>query len=175
MVKGPGYNREALESSNTMSGINSGIRPKGFKTVALLGVFANTLALAVMYPVALYFEYTQPEQIPILRIISWLSWIVYLPLTGILLVGSIGLLCKQNWSRSLCLWALTVDLIFGICEVAIDTSIRIANWSSDTIYDLAIIPILLLFYIAEGAVLFYLNNKSIKLYLEKCSGNTHGQ
>lgn len=158
-----------------MSEINTGARPKGFKTVALLGVFANTLALAVMFPVALYFEYTQPEQIPILRIISWLSWIVYLPLTGILLIGSIGLLCKQNWSRSLCMWALTVDLIFGICQDTIETFIRIANWNSSTIYDLAFMPIALLFYVAEGAVLVYLNNKSVKWYLEKCSGNTNGQ
>lgn len=154
--------------------VDAGIRPNGFKTVALLGVFANTLALAVDYPVALYFKYTQPEQIPILEIISWLSWIVFLPLTGILLVGSIGLLCKQNWSRSLCLWALTVSIILGICIFAIDTPIRIANWNSDTIYDLATIPILLLHIIAEGAVLVYLNSKSVKRYLDKCSGITNG-
>jgi len=158
-----------------MSGTSTGARPKGFKTVALLGVFANALALTVMYPISLWVLYTQPEQIPILRIIFWLSYLVYLPVTAILLIGSIGLLCKQNWSRSLCLWALTVDLIFGICQVAVDIMIRIANWNNETVYNLVFIPVYLLFFIAEGTVLVYLKNKSVKLYLEKCSGSIHGQ
>ena len=149
-------------------------RPKGFKSIALGGVFSNALALAVLYPAAIYFGYKNPEEIAILRTMSLLSLFIYLPLTSILLVGSIGLLFKQYWSRSLCLWALTTEIIFGVCEIVVDTLIRVANWNENTIFELAFLPVVILIYILEGGVIYYLNRKRIEQYLDKCRGNANG-
>jgi len=157
-----------------MTGINTVARPKGFKSIALAGVFSNTLFLAVIYPGLIYLQYKNPDEIAILRIMSLFSWFIYLPLTVILLVGSIGLLFKQYWSRSLCLWALTADIILGVCYIVIDNSVRIANWNNDTIFSLASIPIYILIYILEGGVIYYLNRKRVDQYLDKCRFNANG-
>lgn len=149
-------------------------RPKGFKSLALAGIFFNTFSLAILYPVLLYLGYKNPEEIAILRIMSLLSWFIYLPLTVILLVGSIGLLFKQYWSRSLCLWALTADIILGVCYIVVDTSIRVANWNENTIFTPLFLPISILIYIIEGVVIFYLNRKRVEQYLKKCRDNANG-
>ena len=149
-------------------------RPKGFKSLALAGIFFNTFSLAIFYPVLIYFGYKNPEEIAILRTMSLLSLFIYLPLTSILLVGSIGLLFKQYWSRSLCLWALTTEIIFGVCEIVVDTLIRVANWNENTIFGLAFLPVVILIYILEGGVIYYLNRKRIEQYLDKCRGNANG-
>lgn len=148
-------------------------RPKGFKSVALGGVFFNTLALAVLYPALIYLQYKNPEEIAILRTMSLLTLFIYLPLTAILLVGSIGLLFKQYWSRSLCLWALTTEIILSVCEIVIDTLIRVANWNENTIFELLFLPVIILVYILEGGVIYYLNRKRVEQYLGKCRDNAN--
>jgi len=150
----------------------TGTRPKGFRLIALAGVLLNTLWI-VLYPVLINLGFKYPEDIEILRIMWLFQWFITLPLTVILLVGSLGLLFKQYWSRRLCLWALTADIIFGVCYIFIDISIRIANWNDRTIISLAFIPIYILIYISEVGVIFYLSRIRVAQYLDKSRSNAN--
>ena len=149
-------------------------RPKGFKSLALAGIFFNTFSLAILYPVLIYFGYKNPEEIAILRTMSLLALYISLPLTSILLVGSIGLLFKQYWSRLLCLWTLTTGIIFGVCEIVVYTLVRVANWDENTIIELALLPIYILNYIVNGVIIFYLSRKKVEQYLKKYRDSANG-
>ena len=149
-------------------------RPKGYKAVTLLGIFHNSLCLAVLYPLSIYFEYTNPEKIPMLGLMSTISNLISIPLTSILLVAAIGLFFKQYWSRELCLWALSAELLFGICYQTIDSLVRIANWTDDTIYSLALIPLVFLSWIAQAAVMVFLSSDGVKNYLSNYRKGANG-
>lgn len=140
-------------------------RPKGYKAIALLGIMWNSMSLAILYPLYIYVEYTNPEKIPILRFMLIFSCFISIPLTSALLAGAIGLLLKQYWARSLCLWALSAELIFGVCYQIVDTAIRISNWDDSTIYMLMTIPLYILLWITEAAVILYLKSDGVKNYL----------
>jgi len=144
--------------------MNTNLKPKGFKSIALIGISWNSVQLAILYPLAIIAQYGYPENIPALRTLSTYSFFVNVPLTCILLVGSIGLFYKRSWSRGLCLWALSTELLFGICYELIDIYLRIDDSSNNTVQNVALIAVDIIYFVAQGAVIVFLYSKGVKDY-----------
>lgn len=146
-------------------------RPNGFRAVALLGIFYNSLLLLLLYPLSIYTEFYEPERIPILGFMFRVSLLISIPLTCVLLAGSIGLIYKKSWSRTLCIWAMSAELLFGVCYMIIDTLVRLGSWDDETIFSLMILPLYFFTWVFQVLVLLFLNSTGVKLYLGNYGGS----
>lgn len=140
-------------------------RPSGYKTIAVLGVAWNSVCLMILLPIAIYGSITNPEKIPILKLLDLFWYTIIVPVAVALLFGSIGLLQNKIWARTVCLAGLTIDILFGASTDAIRAIVSVMNWGNDTALTLAVLPISILTYVLEGAILLYIKQKRVKFYI----------
>lgn len=142
------------------------MRPYGFKTIAFLGIFVNILSLCIAYPLILalynaYGETLKPFEVFMLFIDTPIGII----LTSMLLLGSIGLLRRQEWGRKLCVIGLSMNIGYGICSLTVDVLYNLIKWNEKSINSLITIPIVIAMAILEICIVIYLRSAETKKYL----------
>jgi len=141
-------------------------KPYGFKAIAILGVFINSIDLIFFSPLAIYNLVTGNGIINNLDLwLGALTMFIWVPLVCLLLISSIGLLMKQTWSRKLCLICLLISIFIGTISFIIESILLILNWSDKVKFGLLALPFCIAFISVEIFVVFYLKQKSVKNYL----------
>jgi len=146
-----------------MKGSTNGKRPKSYRVVAILGIVANAFFL-VLNSVAIYSTILEAGSS------GWTGWLLFdlvlyllwTPLTIGLMIGSIGLLQRAGWSRSLCVWGLAIDLTMYLIFLLGSIAEAVPNWSESALDVLVGGIVCMALVVVDAAVIVYLSSEAVK-------------
>lgn len=140
--------------------------PKYFKVIAIAGIAANSMALAIGYPIEFvgyfYGLFGEESWSQSYTIIDKISWFIGIPLAFALLIASVGLLNRKEWGRKGCVVGLMISVIWGFIWLFSDLTHELAIAGEGLSESLIVAPILCLVSAFEVVVLIYLNGASVR-------------
>ena len=142
------------------------MRPNGFKTIAILGIFVNTIGLCISYPILISIMYNLRGNLdPFEVFMLFISIPIGIIITSILLLGSIGLLQRREWARKLCVIGLCMNIGFYTCETIVNILYSLTKWNAEVINTLIVVPFIIALLIIEACIVLYLRSAETKNYL----------